>query len=119
MLLQHVLWRFNYLWCSRWFSTFKSICNFSTVSIAKKNNISVCSICSNFEHISLIIILVIIVVHQHIHLDNLIGIPVVFIINFIQQVPVRDIEHRLSVRKKIYSFSYIFQLLKSSSHWYR
>jgi hypothetical protein len=116
MLLRYFFRRFDYLWCSRWFSTVRSICNFSTISMAKTNCIPVSSIYSYFEQIPSIIILVTDVVHRHFHLDNPIGVPVVFTINFIQQVVVLDINHQLSVRKKR---CIIFELLKFSSHWYR
>jgi hypothetical protein len=117
MLLRYFFRRFDYLWCSRWFSTVRSICNFSTISMAKKNCIPVSSIYSYFEQILSIIILVTDVVHRHFHLDNPIGVPVVFTINFIQPVVVLDIKHQLSVRKK--KRFIIFELLKFSSHWYR
>ena len=117
MLLQYLFRWFNYLWSSCWFSTHQSIFHFSTKFTVKKKCIPVSSIYSNFEQISSIIILVTHVVHQHFHLDNLIGVPAVFTINFIQQVLVLDMCHHSSVRKT--NRSIISKSLKSSSYWYR
>ena len=100
LLLQCLLWRFNYLWIFRRFSAFQSIHTFSTLFMAKKNTVSVNWIDDYSKKIPVIDIHLVMRVVRQITMEVLIGIIAVSIMNFILQVLALDTNHPSSVRKQ-------------------